>query len=279
MLLTGQLAAASQGVSVARAAAAAAVAAEQTAVAGQADGSRAAAAAAAKLAGAELVAAAQQVAAASAGATSAAGAAATAAEDGLASAAQKLEWAGVSRLNSATEAELVCCLEAGLASATAEPMPARRRRRRVRKPTDLRPNGDAVQAFYSAAPMRKSTAGVAAARVGGELDLELKEDEGEAPSRAKPRAERGRVSLVGDAMGESMSAASEEVRVPPNRPTRAPRPLCPLALKRRSLPRRPRPFGPSRSPTSDRSVPRRRSHWPSRLRSPPPRRDPARMTL
>ena len=238
MLLTGQLAAASQGVSVARAAAAAAVAAEQTAVAGQADGSRAAAAAAAKLAGAELVAAAQQVAAASAGATSAAGAAATAAEDGLASAAQKLEWAGVSRLNSATEAELVCCLEAGLASATAEPMPARRRRRRVRKPTDLRPNGEAVQAFYSAAPMRKSTAGVAAARVGGEL--ELKEDEGEAPSRAKPRAERGRVSLVGDAMGESMSA-SEEVRVPPNRPTRAPRPLCPLALKRRSLPRRPRP--------------------------------------
>jgi serine/threonine kinase 3 len=225
-LLTGQLAAASQGVSVARAAAAAAVAAEQTAVAGQADGSHAAAAAAAKLAGAELAAAAQQVAAASAGAASAAGAAATAAEDGLASAAQKLEWAGVSRLNSATEAELVCCLEAGLASASTEPIPARRRKRRVRKPTDLRPNGEVVQAFYSAATTRKSTAGVAAARVGGELELE--EDEGEAPSRAKPRGERGRVSLVGDAMNESMSAA-EEVHVPPNRPTRAPRPLCPLA--------------------------------------------------
>ena len=262
-LLTGQLAAASQGVSVARAAAAAAVAAEQTAVAaGQAEGSHTAAAAAAKLAGAELVAAAQQVAAASAGAASAAGAAATAAEEGLASAAQKLEWAGVCRLNSATEAELVHWLEAGLASATTEPMPARRRKRRVRKPTDLKANAEAVQGFYSAAAMRKSTAGVAAAGVGGELELE--EDEGEAPSRAKPRGERGRVSLVGDVMNESMSAA-EEVRadtppahVPPNRSTRTPRPLCPLAPKRHSLPRRPRrPRRPSLL-TSDRTVPRRR---------------------
>ena len=283
-LLTGQLAAASQGVSVARAAAAAAVAAEQTAVAaGQAEGSHTAAAAAAKLAGAELVAAAQQVAAASAGAASAAGAAATAAEEGLASAAQKLEWAGVCRLNSATEAELVYCLEAGLASATTEPMPARRRKRRVRKPTDLKANAEAVQGFYSAAAMRKSTAGVAAARVGGELELE--EDEGEAPSRAKPRGERGRVSLVGDVMNESMSAA-EEVRadtppahVPPNRSTRTPRPLCPLAPKRHSLPRRPRrPRRPSLL-TSDRTVPRRRWRWPSRLRPPRPRRGSARMTL
>ena len=284
-LLTGQLAAASQGVSVARAAAAAAVAAEQTAVAaGQAEGSHTAAAAAAKLAGAELVAAAQQVAAASAGAASAAGAAATAAEEGLASAAQKLEWAGVCRLNSATEAELVHCLEAGLASATTEPMPARRRKRRVRKPTDLKANAEAVQGFYSAAAMRKSTAGVAAARVGGELELE--EDEGEAPSRAKPRGERGRVSLVGDVMNESMSAAEEEVRadtppahVPPNRSTRTPRPLCPLAPKRHSLPRRPRrPRRPSLL-TSDRTVPRRRWRWPSRLRPPRPRRGSARMTL
>ena len=288
-LLTGQLAAASQGVSVARAAAAAAVAAEQTAVAaGQAEGSHTAAAAAAKLAGAELVAAAQQVAAASAGAASAAGAAATAAEEGLASAAQKLEWAGVCRLNSATEAELVHCLEAGLASATTEPMPARRRKRRVRKPTDLKANAEAVQGFYSAAAMRKSTAGVAAAGVaaagvGGELELE--EDEGEAPSRAKPRGERGRVSLVGDVMNESMSAA-EEVRadtppahVPPNRSTRTPRPLCPLAPKRHSLPRRPRrPRRPSLL-TSDRTVPRRRWRWPSRLRPPRPRRGSARMSL
>ena len=254
-LLTGQLAVASQGVSAARAAAAAAVAAEQAAVAGQADGAHAAAAAAAKLAGAELVAAAQQVAAASAGAASAAGAAATAAEDGLAAAAQKLECAGAARLNSATEAELVSCLEAGLASATTEPVPARRRRRRVRKPTDQQPDGEAVRgqavrAFYSAGTTRKSTAcPVAAARVGGAAGgaaggavggaLGLEEDEGDAPSRAKPRGERGRVSLVGDAMHESMAAA-KEVRVTPSRPSHAPPLSIPLPPPQDaiSLPRR-----------------------------------------
>lgn len=287
VLLTGQLAVASQAVSAARAAAAAAVAAEQAAVAGQADGAHAAAAAAAKLAGAELVAAAQQVAVASVGAASAAGAAASAAEDGLAAAAQKLESAGAARLNSATEAELVSCLEAGLTSATTEPVPARRRRRRVRKPTDQQPSGEAgrgeaVRAFYSAGTTRKSTAcPVAAARVGGAVggavggELGLEEDEGDAPSRAKPRGERGRVSLVGDAMNESMSAA-EEVRVTPSRPSRAPPLSVPLPTPRRHI--SPTPLAPSRLSTPDRAVPRRRSCWPSRLRPPPPCRGSARTT-